>query len=282
MLHLYSEVRKVTVITKISVGKKNKNRYNIFIDQGKGEEYGFSVSEEVLIKMNLKKGMTIDDLDIMEISNQEDIQKGFSLSLHYLSHRMRSETEIVRYLKEKEYEDHIIKEVIHKLYNLQFLNDKAFAEALVRTRLNAGEKGPTIIKQELKLKGINEEYINLAMKLYTHDLQVEYAEKAINKLAKRKANTSTVELKRKIEQTLIRKGFSSFIIEEAIKSVDISQDENQEWESLVKNGEKAHKKYSKYSGYEYEQKMKSALYRKGFSIEQIEQFLEHNQQEIGD
>ncbi|MEH6941902.1 recombination regulator RecX [Bacillus sp. JJ722] len=269
-------------ITKIAVGVKNKNRYNIYIDRGKGEEYGFSVSEDVLIKMDLKKGMAIDDLDLMEITYQEDMQKGFSDALHYLAHRMRSEAEVVRKLKEKEYEDHIIKEVIHKLYALKFLNDEEFAIALVNTRMNAADKGPVIIAQELKQKGISDSYAEAALQLYSKEKQIQHAEKQILKLVKTKKNASTIELKRKVEQTLIRKGYSSYIIEEALNNIQISQDDEQEWNSIKINGDKALRRYSKYTGYEFEQKMKSALYRKGFSIELIERYLEEIQQEIGE
>ncbi|WP_042351754.1 recombination regulator RecX [Bacillus massiliigorillae] len=269
-------------ITKIAVGVKNKNRYNIYIDQGKGEEYGFSVSEDVLIKMDLKKGMVIDDLELMEIAYQEDIQKGFSDALHYLAHRMRSEAEVVRKLKEKEYEEHIIKEVIHKLYTLKFLNDEEFAIALVNTRMNAADKGPVIIAQELKQKGISDVHAEAALQLYTNERQIQHAEKQILKLVKNKSNASTIELKRKIEQTLIRKGYSSYIIEEALRNIQISQDDEQEWNSIQIHGDKALRRYSKYTGYEFQQKMKSALYRKGFTIELIERYLEEIQQEIGE
>ncbi|WP_019242938.1 MULTISPECIES: recombination regulator RecX [Bacillus] len=272
----------MTVITKISVGKKNKNRYNIYIDQGKGEEYGFSVSEDVLIKMNLKKGMEIDQLDVIEIALQEDIQKGFSQSLNFLAHRMRSEYEIKQYLREKEYEDHVIKEVVHKLYHLKYLNDKEFAKALVSTRINAGDKGPVIILQELRQKGISDEYAEAAILAYTDQLQIKHATKLIEKLVKNTKNYSAVELKRKIEQTLARKGFNSYIIEESFDQIDISQNEDQEWESLIMHGEKAHRRYSKYIGFEYTQKMKSALYRKGFSIDLIERYLQEFQQGIGE
>ena len=47
------------IITKITTQKKNKERYNIFMDEGKGEQYAFSVDEAVLIKYQLKKGMEL-------------------------------------------------------------------------------------------------------------------------------------------------------------------------------------------------------------------------------
>lgn len=264
----------MTVITKISVGKKNKHRYNIYIDQGNGEEYGFSVSEEVLIKMNLKKGKTIDQLEAMEIAYQEDIQKALSLSFYYLSHRMRSEYEVTTYLKEKEYEGHTIKEVIHKLYELKYLDDVEFAKAFVSTKVNAGDKGPIVIKQELKQKGIQDDISEKALLQYSEEQQLQHAKKIAEKLLNKKGNSSAVEQKRKAEQTLIRKGYPSYIIEKAIGSVEYSQDENEEWESLLKQGEKAHRKFQKYDGFQYAQKMKSSLYRKGFPLELIERYLD--------
>lgn len=269
----------LTIITKITVGKKNKHRYNIFIDQGNGEEYGFSVSEDVLIKMDLKKGKTIDQLDAMEIAYQEDIQKAFSHALNYLSYRMRAEAEIVTFLKEKEYEEHIIKEVLHKLSSLNYINDEEFAKAFVQTRINAGDKGPNVVAQELKMKGVQSPHAESALQLYTTELQQQYAEKMALKLMKNANKSSSSELKRKIEQTLLRKGFSSYIIEVVCRDIDFSQDEDQEWESICKHGEKAHKRLNKYSGYEYEQRMKSALYRKGFTMELIERYLTEQQME---
>ncbi|GAA3331694.1 hypothetical protein GCM10020331_089280 [Ectobacillus funiculus] len=45
----------MAVITKIQVQKNNKERYNIYIDKGSGEEYGFSVDGYTLVKYNLRK-----------------------------------------------------------------------------------------------------------------------------------------------------------------------------------------------------------------------------------
>lgn len=268
----------MTVITKITVGKKNKSRYNIFIDQGNGEEFGFSVSEDVLIKMNLKKGMTIDQLDAMEIAYQEEVQRAFSYALNYLSYRMRSEVEIQTYLKEKEYEEHVIKEVIHKLTQLKYINDEEFAKAFVQTRINAGDKGPNVIIQELKIKGVSSCHMENALQLYTKELQLRHVEKHIEKLMKNHSKLSNVGWKRKVEQTLIRKGFSSYIIEEVFQNIEIPQDDQQEWESICKHGDKAYRRLNKYSGYEFEQRMKSALYRKGFAMELIERYLEQLQE----
>ncbi|MEY9865327.1 hypothetical protein ABIE66_000706 [Peribacillus sp. B2I2] len=136
------------IITKITTQKKRKDRYNIFVD----EKYAFSVDEEVLLKFQLKKGTSLDDLLLAEIQFHDEIQKAFTDALNYLSYRMRSESEIRLYLKKKETEEPIIKEAIHKLYSFNYLDDLEFAKAYVRTHVNGGNKGPTTLKLELKEK----------------------------------------------------------------------------------------------------------------------------------
>ncbi|MDF2904391.1 MAG: recX, partial [Bacillus sp. (in: firmicutes)] len=67
--------------------------------------------------------------------------------------------------------------------------------------------------------------------------------------------------------------YSFDIIKEANSHIGGSKDENEEMEALRKQGEKLVQKYKLYSGYEFSQKIKQTLYRKGFSIDQIDQFL---------
>ena len=81
-------------ITKITTQQKNTERYNIFTDEGSGEQYAFSVDEAVLIKFGLKKGMDLDDFLYTEICYEDDIRKSYNLALHYLGRRMRSESEV--------------------------------------------------------------------------------------------------------------------------------------------------------------------------------------------
>ena len=73
------------VITKITVQKKQTDRYNIFTDDGHGEKYAFSVDEDVLIKYQLKKGMELDEFAVTEIFFQDDIRKAYQPSSSILS-----------------------------------------------------------------------------------------------------------------------------------------------------------------------------------------------------
>ncbi|WP_163100648.1 recombination regulator RecX [Peribacillus alkalitolerans] len=267
----------MAIITKIAVQKKLKDRYNIYIDKGNGEEYGFSVSEDTLIKLGLKKGMEVDEFELSEISYRESIQKAYTQAVHYLSIRMRSEQEIRHYLREKEAESHVIQEVIHKLAGQGYLNDLEFALAYVRTQINTTKKGPVVIKNELQEKGIKGEMLEQALEQYTPDLQLHHAIDLLEKANKKPNKQSIIQYRMKVEQQLTLKGYQRSIIQKALEESFPEENENQEWGSLVFQGEKLSKKYSKYEGFEYLQKMKTALYRKGFSIDMIQKYLEEDE-----
>lgn len=261
------------VITKITVQKKQTDRYNIFTDDGNGEKYAFSVDEDVLIKYQLKKGVELDELGITEIFYQDDIRKAYQKAVQYLAPRMRSELEVRQHLQKKEIEEPIINEVIHKLNSHQFLDDKEFAYCYVRTQMNTTDKGGGLIIQELKEKGINPEIIEAAILEYPFEAQLEKAMTlAIKNIQKNNKDASLV-VKQKLGQLLVRKGYSLDIIQETTSSLDFQKEEEDELATLRKQGDKLIHKYRNYEGYEFSQKLKQALYRKGFAMELIDRYL---------
>lgn len=263
-------------ITKITTQKKNTDRYNIFTDEGSGEQYAFSVDEAVLIKFGLKKGMDLDDFLYTEICYEDDIRKSYNLALRYLARRMRTELEVRQFLMEKDIDPPIIQEVILKLYDYRFLDDEQYACSFVRTQMNTTDKGAVLIKRELKDKGIRAALIEKAIALYSFADQLETAKKLCEKMSGRNTKNSERVLKQKLEQMLIRKGFDYDVISEAVSGATAGSRDD-EMEALKFQAQKLQRKYVNETGYEYERKMKQALFRKGFSLEQIENFLNHYQ-----
>ncbi|WP_235425116.1 RecX family transcriptional regulator [Heyndrickxia ginsengihumi] len=174
----------------------------------------------------------------------------------------------------------IIKEVIHKLYEQQYLNDLHFAISYVKTQVNTTRKGAKIIQLELQQKGINEAYIEEAMGYYDIDKQVEHALLLAEKYAKQHQKLSEKQLYQRIEQHLARKGYTFDVISRALKNLHVEKDEDEEWFALIRQAEKAHKRYQAFTGFLYEQKMKQSLYRKGFSLELIERYLREKEEQI--
>lgn len=264
----------MAIITKITTQQKNTDRFNIFMDYGKGEEYAFSVDSDVLIRFNLRKGLEIDDFSFLEIQFQDDIRKAYNLAVSYLARRMRSEQEIKEHLTQKEVEEPVINEVLHKLTSQKYINDEEYAISFVRTQMNTTDKGPDVIRMELKERGINEAFIRHALDEYPKEEQIEKAIKLTEKLIKKSSKESQRIVKQKAEQLLLRKGYPFDVIHLALNEAETDKEQDEEMEAIRYQGEKADRKYSKFNGTEYRQKMKQALYRKGFSMDLIDKYLE--------
>ncbi|UOQ43669.1 recombination regulator RecX [Halobacillus salinarum] len=261
-------------ITRITTQKKHKNRYNIYLDYGDGEDYGFSVDEDVLVKYRLQKNMELDKPTIEALIQTDDVHKSFTLALNYLSYRMRSEKEIRDYLHKKEVESEHVDEVVERLKDHQLLDDQEFANSLVRTRVNTSSKGPLLVKKELQEKGIHVSQAEEALQYYPYDKQYEKAMKFAEKKAKSEARKSFKQLVQTIQQNLAQKGFKGEVIQEVLANLP-GEDEDSEWTAAEFQGEKLLRKHArKYSGFELKQKVKSGLYRKGFDREVIDRFIE--------
>lgn len=261
------------MITKITTQQKNQDRFNIFMDNGKGEEFAFSVDSDVLIKFQLKKGMELDDFSLMEVHYHDDIRKAYNLSINYLAKRMRSKKEIMDYLNQKETEEPVINEVIHKLIAQKYINDEEYAQAYVRTQMNTTDKGPDLIRMELKERGIEEGILLQSLSKYPFEDQVNKATNLAVKFFQKNSRDSGKVLKQKLESLLLRKGYSFQVINIVVNETELSKDVDEEMEAIKYQGEKILRKYSKFDGFEYQQKIKQALYQKGFSLELIEKFL---------
>lgn len=265
--------RNVAIITKIQIQQKNKSRFNIFIDKGQGEEYGFSVHENVLIRHRLQKGMEIDDKLLVCILHEEEINKAYLHGIHYLSYGMRSEKEIVEYLELKEYEGEAIVLAIEKLKRERYIDNRAFAKAYVLTKKNTTSKGPLLIKRELIEKGIKGEELEVGMQEFPFDQQIEKATEWVTKKAKQSNRHSQREQLLRLKNQLRTKGYGQEVIEGVFRERIVENDESEEVVALQYHRDKALRKYRNLSGFELKMKVKQYLYRRGFKLDDIERFL---------
>lgn len=261
-------------ISKITTQTKNTERFNIYIDKGNGEEYGFSVDQDVLIEFQIRKGNTYTEEELNEILYKDEIKKASNLALKFLSYRMRAEKEIRDYLIKKEFSEEIAGIVIEKLKKYQYVNDQEFAKSFVRSRIINSIKGPLLIRQELQQKGISEANIQEGLKEFPEETQMDIALQFAEKNAKQNKTMSHNQMKQKVGQALLAKGFSGHIVKTVLSKIIIEKDDEQVLQAVTKQGEKAYKKYSsKFEGWELEQKVKQYLYQRGFNSEEIDTFL---------
>ncbi|WP_019414570.1 recombination regulator RecX [Paenisporosarcina sp. TG20] len=266
----------MAIITKITRQKNNTERYNIYIE----EVYAFAVDESLIIKYQLSKNRVLEDWERDEIVFDDEVRKAFNKALHYLAFRMRSEYEVKKKLLDLEYGEAVVLEAIQKLYNLGFLNDVSFSEAFLETQKRASKKGPRVIQQELRNKGISKSLQEEVLKTYTDEDQTQIAQGLAEKIANQQSSKTPRQVKQKIQDTLLRKGYSYAIISKVIEGIEF-ETEPDEWEEMIASqGDKIWRKVTlKFTGYDRKNRVKQALYQKGFPSEQIDMYIEKKELE---
>ena len=93
-------------------------------------------------------------------------------------------------------------------------------------------------------------------------------------------NKTPAQVKQKIQDVLLRKGYSYTVVTEILEQIKLERRED-EWSTLIETqGEKVWRKYaSKFEGFELNQKVKQSLYQKGFPIDIITEFIEQKEQQ---
>lgn len=263
------------IISRITTQKKNVHRYNIFVKKGEEDTYLFSVDEDILIRHHIRKGLELTEANIAEIKEADNVQYGYIRAIQYLSYRMRSIQEVATQLQKLEIESMHIPAIIEKLQKEKYVDDQAFAEMFVRHRIQTSTKGPQMVFQELRAKGVIAAIAEEAVGAYTFDIQAERAQKVAAKRMRRKGKESFQKKSQQTEATLYRNGFASDVIKHVMEEFTDEINPDEEWTSLTHQGEKLYRRHAqKWEGFELEQKVKEGLYRQGFSFDRISHFIE--------
>ena len=143
-------------ITNIKQQTKDKNRVSFFID----EKYSFSLTISQWQDFNLKVGDDLTDDTLKNLKKQSDFGKQYAKALNYLVRRKRSIYEMRQYLSRKGLEDEEINQIIKKLTDLNYLDDRDFAESWVADRNSFKPSSKRKLFAELLKKGINKNIIS--------------------------------------------------------------------------------------------------------------------------
>ena len=210
----------MNIITKIEVGKRNKERVNIYID----EEYAFSISAELIYKENIKVKDKIDVDSLKKLADEDNYIKCKNTALKTIERTYKSEKELVQKLALKGYDDHIINRTINFMKEYNLLNDNNYASMYVKDKSrNIGKKK---IKYSLLQKGIDEEIIESELEKINNDevkaIVYEMALKKYKVFSKRE--NDNYKLTQKLYRFLMGKGYDYDLIKDVVKSIVKSED----------------------------------------------------------
>jgi len=141
----------------------------------------------------------------------------YNKSLRFLSFRPRSVYEMKAYLQKNKAENNQIEVITQKLIELNFLNDREFAEKWIEDRKKFHPKSLTIIKFELLQKGISKEIIDEVLSKQKEEGEdLRMAKNLLTKQLPKHSGLSPRDLRIKLSLYLQRKGFSWEIVKTAI------------------------------------------------------------------
>jgi regulatory protein len=211
MLGSFEPMTKTMVITKIEPQKKNPRRRSVFID-GK---FAFGVDEEVILRLGLERGESLGEKRIKEILTGKSENEAKDAALRFLSFRRRTEKEIKDKLRQKGFDERIIKGTVDKLKSYDLINDYEFAIAWIKERLAHKPRGKRLLRQELWKKGIQKEIIDQAIEELCRNEETPALE-VLKKARRRYQKLDPKVARRRMMGLLMRRGFSYGIAKDAL------------------------------------------------------------------
>lgn len=184
-----------------------KDDKNVVVYFENGEK--LILSEDTFYQSGLRKGDEIPDDRFSFFIEQNVLYHIKQRALNYLGRRFHSEKELYLKLKQKSYEERLIKIVLSDLKEKGFINDKVFTDHFIDEKLKKKRWGRNKIKSALFSKGISQSIINESFSSFEggetdFELAFELAQKKLNQLIKRK--TDPKKFYQKISTFLISKG----------------------------------------------------------------------------
>ncbi len=187
------------IITRLVYQKRNKNRVSIFLD----DAYAFSLPD--VLAATLQLGQHLDDEEIARLQAQDDRQRAMDKALRLLARRPRSRHEIDDALKQADISADIREQVIARLIEMDYVDDRAFARWWVENRTQFSPRSLRALQQELYQKGISPDIITEALAALDDDT---LAVSAGRQRAYRWQHLPRAEFDKKMLGYLQRRGFS--------------------------------------------------------------------------
>jgi regulatory protein len=208
------------LITKIVKSRRQRNSYEIFID----DKPGLKVSEGTLASAALFTGKTLDERSIEKIVQKDTRERAHQMAVNFISYRPRSSKEIVDKLTRQGFTHELALEVIDRLKELNLLDDLQFARMFVRDKLLGKPMGKALLRRKLMEKGIAFQLSERVLKEYVTE---EKEQQAATALAVRKLKLSRSRLsaldplarQKQLVDYLLSRGFSQDIAYKTARSV---------------------------------------------------------------
>lgn len=271
-LSAISKQKDEYAITKVKM--KQSNYFEVSLENNE-EELNLIISVDTFYKYDIEKGACIQREQVEKFKVEDNYIRGYLGAIRYLTLKDRTRKEMYDYLSQKTaLSIKEINQMIEQLEQMDYINDERYLETQLDS-MRSSLMGIKKIKSTLVKKGIPHEKIDELLAKESDESYIESAMKVIEINHLVDVNKNLNKTKEAIQNKLIRMGYRSEIISEAMERMNLEKNEEKERELLAKEYDKQYNRLAKkYTGYELKSKLITCLIRKGYEyalvIEEVE------------
>ncbi|WP_423923699.1 regulatory protein RecX [Frigoribacterium sp. 2-23] len=144
-------------------------------------------------------------------------QRAENISLHALSRRGVSSSEMTKLLRARELDESVVLDEVERLERVGLLNDAELAENLVRAKQERKGLGRGAVSAELRSRGIDPDTIEVAMAEIDDDDEQARADEWARKRASSLRGLDRETAERRLNGYLMRRGYRSEVVRRAIE-----------------------------------------------------------------
>lgn len=170
-----------------------------------------------------------DPLVLKENPEADPLSVARNIALRQLSLAPKTRFELAQKLAKKGVDESITKECLDRLTEVGLIDDLAYAEMFVRSKCVTKKISRSVLRMELRQKGVVDEHIEQALVQISDDDEYQMATQLVQKKLRSMHGLEKDVVQRRLYGLLARKGYHSRIVIRVIKEqlAQISTDREQ-------------------------------------------------------
>jgi regulatory protein len=143
-----------------------------------------------------------------------------NIVLNQLNFMPRSRKELETALAKRNIEPDVSKSVLDRFEEIGMVDDAAYAELLIRSRCNTKRVSRSVLRQQLRQKGVNQEIIEEALLVVSDADELRMATELVERKARAMSRLEPEVRKRRLFGLLARKGYNTSIALRVINDLE--------------------------------------------------------------
>ena len=206
------------VITGLVESGRREGRYAVQVD---GDPVA-TVSVEAIARLKLSVGQQLDEARLAVLQEEGELLAAYDRGLDLLAFRARSATELRRRLVQKGIDAPRAEAAVERLVANGLVDDRAYAETVVRSKALGGGASRRRVSQELARRGVDRETADAAVAHVWQEENVDQTSAAEEVARKRLGSLRGLDAptrRRRLYAFLARRGYDADEIRKAMAAV---------------------------------------------------------------